>query len=131
MQISHLLLFPIHYSNSYIPFPVRVVFVLTLIAISFILDLFYQTSGRNSKSSHFVIIVCDIIRKPLMILLCCFAIYSLFDLTQLYFPHTFNLHARIEISSYLSLIEMFTVVWILFRSLIYAKHYRLRTKFEK
>lgn len=130
MMVSHLLLFPIHYSNSIIPFPVRVVFVLTVIAISFILDLFYRASART-MTTNFVIIICDIIRKPFMMLLCCFAIYSLFDITQLYFPHTFNLHTRIEVSSYLSLFEIITVVWILFRGVTQIWQCSAKTRLKK
>lgn len=123
MQVSQLLLFPIHYCTNIIPFSLRVVTVITIVSISFILDLFYRSSGRTTKSATFIIYICDILRRPLLVLLCCFSIYSVFDTIQLYHPHTFTTATRTTISCYLSIAELCVLVWIIVRAKMLSKTY--------
>lgn len=113
MQVSSLLLFPVHSCKRAVPFSVFVVSFITLILITLVFDSFYQ---NNKKRYHsWLKIFFDTVRIPFLILLLCFAFFSACDLIQLYYPHTFNLHQRFVISYYLTVVEMSVFAWIFLR----------------
>lgn len=117
MQANNLMLFPVHYSNRVIPFSLFIVLFITVILVTLVIDSFYNSS-RSSRFSRYLGLFFDVIRSPFIVLLLCFACYAACDLTQLYFPHTFNYQRRFSISYYLSLTTMLVMVWILIRALI-------------
>jgi hypothetical protein len=111
-MLANILLFPIHYHNHTVPFSVMVVFIITIALISVIIQLFYKPTTKSNS----LIFIIDIIKQPLLFLLLCYSFYAAFDLTQLYFPHTFNFEDRFHISYYLSLIEILVLLWVIFRA---------------
>jgi small-conductance mechanosensitive channel len=112
-------------TSHIIPFSFWAISIVVLMFTSVAGLLFYKHSAHAAYSRGMVRgalkYIVDVVTRPLIALVFCYALYALITIYQYYFPHLNFILNKINLSTVLGVLELMVFFWLILRALSLGK----------